>query len=130
MQVRSLQRALSAPERLLIRLLPSSFPPHRFSNSTAAAAGPPGGRGQKLDNNDLPILFWDEMPDNYEENPDYIALQAVLTEDTTPESRAANFKEQGNKKLEVANRTRKKMFYHEALDFYTRGIKENCSDTK
>jgi hypothetical protein len=43
------------------------------------------------DNADLPALFWDSMPDNPEEHPDYIALKA-LEEESTPEERAENFK--------------------------------------
>lgn len=43
------------------------------------------------DNADLPALFWDSMPDNAEEHPDYIAMKA-LEEESTPEERAENFK--------------------------------------
>lgn len=39
----------------------------------------------------LPALFWDSMPDNAEDHPDYIALKA-LEEESTPEERAENFK--------------------------------------
>jgi hypothetical protein len=39
----------------------------------------------------LPALFWDSMPENAEEHPDYIALKA-LEEESTPEERAENFK--------------------------------------
>lgn len=44
----------------------------------------------------LPALFWDTIPDNAEDHPDYIALKA-LEEESTPEERAENFK--------VCNRT-------------------------
>jgi hypothetical protein len=39
----------------------------------------------------LPALFWDTIPDNAEDHPDYIALKA-LDDETTPEERAENFK--------------------------------------
>ena len=39
----------------------------------------------------LPALFWDTIPDNAEDHPDYIALKA-LEEESTPEERAENFK--------------------------------------
>jgi hypothetical protein len=43
------------------------------------------------DDANLPALFWENMPDNAEEHPDYIALKA-LEEESTPEERAENFK--------------------------------------
>jgi hypothetical protein len=43
------------------------------------------------DDADLPALFWESMPDNAEEHPDYIALKA-LEEESTLEERAENFK--------------------------------------
>lgn len=49
------------------------------------------GPSRNLDNKDLPALFWDSMPDNAEEHPDYVAMQA-LAEESTPEERAENFK--------------------------------------
>lgn len=76
------------------------------------------------------MLFWDEMPEGFEEHPDYVALQSIMTEGTTPESRAANFKDQGNKKLEIANKTRNTFNFQEAIGFYTKGIAEKCSDAK
>lgn len=42
-------------------------------------------------NEGLPALFWDTIPDNAEDHPDYIALKA-LDDETTPEERAENFK--------------------------------------
>jgi hypothetical protein len=44
-----------------------------------------------LNNQDLPSMFWDTMPENPEEHPDYMAMQA-LAEESTPEERAENFK--------------------------------------
>lgn len=43
------------------------------------------------ENAELPALFWDAMPENPEEHPDFIAMQA-LAEESTPEERAENFK--------------------------------------
>lgn len=42
-------------------------------------------------NEGLPALFWDTIPDNAEDHPDYIALKA-LEDESTPEERAENFK--------------------------------------
>ena len=36
-------------------------------------------------------LFWDELPEDAESDPNYAALLA-LAEESTPEERAANFK--------------------------------------
>lgn len=52
----------------------------------------PNGQLQQQDPNEgLHPLFWDSIPDNAEEHPDYIALKA-LDDETTPEERAENFK--------------------------------------
>jgi hypothetical protein len=51
----------------------------------------PSRNPAELDNKDLPALFWDSMPENVEEHPDYVAMQA-LAEESTPEERAENFK--------------------------------------
>lgn len=45
------------------------------------------------ENADLPALFWDAMPENPEEHPDFVAMQA-LAEESTLEERAENFKVQ------------------------------------
>jgi hypothetical protein len=44
---------------------------------------------------DLPALFWDSMPENPEEHPDYAAFQAI-EEECTPEERAASHKAWGS----------------------------------
>ena len=51
----------------------------------------PGQQQQQLDNMDLPALFWDTLPADAEQHPDYAALQALAEEDP-PEVRAENFK--------------------------------------
>lgn len=43
-----------------------------------------------LKNEDLPALFWDELPDN-PDNPDVAAIKAIMDE-STPEERAESFK--------------------------------------
>jgi hypothetical protein len=44
----------------------------------------------KLKSDDIPALFWDEMPDD-PDNPDMAAIQAIIDE-STPEERAISFK--------------------------------------
>jgi hypothetical protein len=60
------------------------------SDSEAGPSDRPQNPDQ-LDNQDLPALFWDTLPDNVEQHPDYVAMQA-LAEESTPEERAENFK--------------------------------------
>lgn len=50
-----------------------------------------GGDDDPCDPMSLPALFWDEMPENVEEHPDYMGLQAIADE-CTPEERAEGFK--------------------------------------
>ncbi len=45
----------------------------------------------QLDNSELPALFWDTMPEDAEQHPDYAALQA-LRDEATPEERAETYK--------------------------------------
>jgi hypothetical protein len=40
---------------------------------------------------DLPALFWDTLPQDASNNPDFLALEA-LKEECTPEERAETFK--------------------------------------
>lgn len=74
-----------------------------------------------LDNKDLPALFWDEMPENAEEHPDMVALQALIDE-SSPEERAGNFKEQGNQALKTGLAQKKKFYIREAIKQYTQGL--------
>eukprot|EP00775_Hariotina_reticulata_P012859 gene12859-12986_t len=75
----------------------------------------------------LPALFWDSMPDNAEEHPDYIALKA-LAEESTPEERAENFKTQGNNKLRIGLKANNKLLLREAVGFYDKGLALTCHD--
>jgi len=56
------------------------------------ASGGGGASGYPaLDNADLSAIFWDALPSNVEEHPDYIAMQAI-EEEMTPEERADSLK--------------------------------------
>jgi len=56
--------------------------------------GGAGGGDDPLDPKSLPALFWDEMPEDPDQHPDYMALQAIADE-CTPEERAESFKVRG-----------------------------------
>jgi hypothetical protein len=43
------------------------------------------------ENASLPALFWDTIPENAQDHPDYVALKAI-EEESTPEERAESFK--------------------------------------
>lgn len=61
------------------------------------------------------------MPENPEEHPDYMALQAIADE-CTPEERAENFKKQGNKKLEIGIKAKNRMLLRDAIGLYNQGL--------
>lgn len=46
--------------------------------------------GARLKSDEIPALFWDEMPDD-PDNPDMAAIQAIIDE-STPEERANSYK--------------------------------------
>lgn len=48
------------------------------------------GPDEVLRNEELPALFWDELPDD-PNNPDVAAIKAII-EESTPEERAESFK--------------------------------------
>ena len=77
---------------------------------------------------DVPALFWDEMPEDTD-NPDLAAINALI-EESTPEERAENFKDQGNRALKTGLKQRKKFFLRQAIEQYTEGINLQCSDAK
>jgi tetratricopeptide (TPR) repeat protein len=81
------------------------------------------------DENDeqLPALFWDTMPDDPESHPDFAALQA-LAEESTPEERAENFKTQGNNKVKVGLQAKNRHLLRDAVDFYGKGIAVRSTD--
>ncbi|GFH19757.1 tetratricopeptide repeat protein 4, partial [Haematococcus lacustris] len=59
-----------------------------------------------------PALFWDELPENPEQNADWAALEALRLE-ATPEERAETFKVNGNKKLQVGLKAKNKLLLRE-----------------
>jgi len=59
--------------------------------------GPPK---PELDNMELPAMFWDEMPENASDHPDYMAMEALRAE-CTPE--------------ELANTAKVRNFYEHAM---------------
>lgn len=79
-----------------------------------------------LSPNDTPALFWDDMPDD-PDNPDLAAINAII-EESTPEERAANFKDQGNRALRTGLQQRKKFYLRAAIEQYTQGIGLACAD--
>ncbi|CAD7703396.1 unnamed protein product [Ostreobium quekettii] len=86
-----------------------------------------GMRNEGPSNEELPALFWDETPERPEEHPDYAALEA-LREESTPEENAENYKNQGNERIRVANKLKKKFYFQEAIKYYTKGIDIKCKD--
>jgi hypothetical protein len=81
-------------------------------------ARPPPPPGLRPD--DLPALFWDEMPEG-EDNADLAAINALI-EETTPEERAAGFKDAGNRALKAGLAQRKKFYLRQAVEQYTEGL--------
>jgi hypothetical protein len=92
------------------------------SDAEAAPAPPPPPAGPAL-----PALFWDAMPEDLEANPDMAAMQALIDE-STPEERAASFKEQGNRALRLGLQQRKKFYLREAVDQYGKGLELRPND--
>lgn len=80
-----------------------------------------------LCNQDLPAIFWDEMPENAEDNPDMAAINSIL-EESTPEERALNFKDMGNRALKTGLQQKKKFYIHQAVEQYTEGINLSSAD--
>lgn len=80
-----------------------------------------------LRNEDLPALFWDEMPENIENNPDMAAINAMI-EESTPEERVLSFKEHGNRALKTGLKQRKKFYIRQAIEQYTEGLALQCTD--
>ena len=44
------------------------------------------------DGNPVPALLWDEMPEDASNHPDYMAIQALMYDESTPVEQAENFK--------------------------------------
>lgn len=94
--------AVSATAASATASLPSSQHSNTMSDSEEIEDITPNGQQQQQDPNEgLHPLFWDSIPDNAEEHPDYIALKA-LDDETTPEERAENFKVRQGRALHTA----------------------------
>ncbi|KAG9397561.1 TPR repeat [Carpediemonas membranifera] len=70
-------------------------------------------------------MFMQQMPEDIADNPELQAIQHMMYEDGTPESRAENFKEQGNKCVK-----RGKDFYKDAIIFYSEALDQNCENAE
>lgn len=81
-----------------------------------------------LRNEELPALFWDEIPDDAD-NPDVAAINAI-NEETSPEERASNFKEMGNRALKTGISQKKKYYLRQAIEQYSQGIDIQCNDAE
>ena len=68
-------------------------------------------------------FFMTTLPDNFEDNVQLQALQALLYEGTDEEI-AANFKERGNEAFKLGSRAG----YMDALVLYTKGLDLRCND--
>eukprot|EP00889_Picochlorum_renovo_P001173 jgi/Picre1/28203/NNA_003609.t1 len=80
------------------------------------------------DQDSLPALFWDEMP-NDEDNPDLAAINSII-EDTSPDERLLGFKEQGNRALQTGMQHRKKFYLRQAIDQSPRAFRNALLDAK
>ncbi|PSC72268.1 tetratricopeptide repeat 4-like protein [Micractinium conductrix] len=83
---------------------------------------PPG-----LRNEDLPALFWDDLPEEDNESADAAAIKAIMAE-STPEEQAEGFKNMGNDALKAGMRHKKKFYLRQAIDQYDKGLDVQCSD--
>lgn len=45
-----------------------------------------------LENEDLPALLWDKMPDDPSSHPDFMAIQSLTYDESTPLEQMENFK--------------------------------------
>lgn len=96
---------------------------------------------------DLPAVFWDEMPAN-KNNADLAAINALI-EEQTPEERAESHKvrirlraccrlaesktvavsqNQGNEALKTGLKHRKKFYFRQATIAYTKGLDACCGN--
>ncbi|GMH40625.1 hypothetical protein BSKO_08529 [Bryopsis sp. KO-2023] len=87
-----------------------------------------GSKGDAEGAEELPALFWDEIPENAAENPDYAAIQSLIYDESTPEETVENFKNQGNDRLKRAIQVKNKIYFDQAIEFYTKGIDYECKN--
>eukprot|EP00039_Didymoeca_costata_P030572 m.30236 g.30236 ORF g.30236 m.30236 type:complete len:399 (+) comp8186_c0_seq1:209-1405(+) len=71
-------------------------------------------------------------PEQVARNPDLQAIQQIIAEESTPESRALYCKDHGNQALQRAKKIENKPLrvskMHEALKLYDEGLEEKCED--
>ena len=95
----------------------------------AAAAKEGGGDGAPNDgaaSSSACSLFWEgDQPDDFENHPDFLAMQAAMDE-FTPFEEAEAWKKQGNDKVRIARKAAyphmKRRYHREAVELYTRAI--------
>ena len=76
----------------------------------------------------LPILFWDDLPEDADEShPDVAAIRALMVDD--PEVDAENYKEDGNAALQDAKR-KGKFYFRVPIEKYTKAIMCRHPDPK
>eukprot|EP00958_Prasinococcus_capsulatus_P028240 scaffold6454_cov229-Prasinococcus_capsulatus_cf.AAC.3 len=71
------------------------------------------------------LFFDDEDARDGRENPDILAMQSIMYEESTVEERADNWKNQGNECLK-----RGKKYYKDALVYYSKALDEKIPDKK
>ncbi|WZN59770.1 tetratricopeptide repeat protein [Chloropicon roscoffensis] len=88
---------------------------------------PPGqdGDSKEAASSSDSSLFWSENPEDYENHPDFIAMQAAMDE-FTPFEEAEAWKKQGNDKVRLARKAAyahmKRRYQREAVVLYSRAI--------
>ncbi|KAL0051529.1 hypothetical protein WJX82_009385 [Trebouxia sp. C0006] len=92
-----------------------------------ASNAQPSAAGDATIVEDLPAVFWDEMPTN-NDNVDLAAINALIDEQT-PVERAESHKNQGNEALKTGLKHRKKFYFREAVTAYTKGLDVQCGDS-
>lgn len=115
-----------------------------------------GSQDVRYTSDNLPAAFWEEYPENVEENVDLAAINAIL-EESTPDERAETYKArvtfslsttghrdnpgrdfsrvdlstivqgQGNDALKRGLQLKKKFYLREAVNLYTKGLEMDCS---
>lgn len=93
-----------------------------------AQSAPSKMQDNALKSDELPAVFWDQMPEN-ENNADLAAINALI-EEQTPAERAESHKNQGNEALKTGLKHRKKFYFREAITAYSKGLDEHSGDSR
>eukprot|EP00213_Chloropicon_mariensis_P006722 CAMPEP_0197475326 /NCGR_PEP_ID=MMETSP1309-20131121/6786_1 /TAXON_ID=464262 /ORGANISM="Genus nov. species nov., Strain RCC998" /LENGTH=388 /DNA_ID=CAMNT_0043015323 /DNA_START=166 /DNA_END=1329 /DNA_ORIENTATION=+ len=104
----------------------------KVSGNASGGEGGGGDAGEKKASTSNCSLFWDEeQPDDFENHPDFVAMQAAM-EEYTPFEEAEAWKNQGNDRLRMARKAAhqrmKRKFQREAAELYTRAIRTGSKD--